>query len=86
MTYLDQQAAVHHRRIYNFFDFLGSIGGVVETIVMILGVLMFPISEHCFVLNVIKQLFLARTFDKQLLIDVETKDKGEKMRKQITVS
>ena len=85
---------MHHRRIYNFFDFLGSIGGVVETIVMILGILMFPISEHCFVLDVIKQLFLARTFDKKLLNN-ETQDPNKsssksdkkfKMRKSITIS
>ena len=53
---------------------------------MILGILMFPLSEHCFVLNVIKQLFLARTQDQKLLVDIEAKDnKGEKMRKSITI-
>ena len=64
--YLDQQGAIHKRKIFNFFDLLGVMGGVLEVIVFIFGFLMFPISEHSFVMIAISRLFLAKTNDETL--------------------
>lgn len=45
---------------------IGNIGGVLELLIMIFGIVMFPFSYHKFVLNSIKTFFLARTQDNNL--------------------
>jgi len=78
--YLDQQGAIHKRKIFNFFDLLGVMGGVLEVIVFIFGFLMFPISEHSFVMIAISRLFLAKTNDETLF---QQDVKGFKKKKKL---
>lgn len=65
INYLDQQNAIHIRKIFNFIDLLGVMGGVMELIIFMFGVLLFPISKHSFFLVMIRKLFLARTSHKE---------------------
>lgn len=49
------------------FEMLGGIGGVFELLIMILGIIMFPLSEHNFIYSAAKRLYFART-DSETLI------------------
>ena len=44
-TYLFEEATQYEREVYNLVDLLGELGGVIEIFILILGVLLFPISE-----------------------------------------
>ena len=48
------------------------MGGVVEIIVIIFGVILYPISEQSFVLKATSELFKARTSDSELFKHAET--------------
>lgn len=39
----------HERKIFAFFDLIGSIGGVLEVTMIVFGLIFVPISEHIFV-------------------------------------
>ena len=41
---MDEEKLEHVRSVYNIMDFLGDIGGIVEIITLIFGVLLFRIS------------------------------------------
>jgi hypothetical protein len=34
----------HYKKIYSFIDFLGTIGGVLEILMLVFGFFLFPIS------------------------------------------
>ena len=55
------------RIIYGLNNLLADLGGVMNVIVAIFGVVFNPMSKHMFYINVIKKLFLARTRDSKLL-------------------
>ena len=42
-------------------DLLGDLGGVCEVIVGVLGIFLFPVSEHSFIIKASKIVFLAKT-------------------------
>ena len=44
-TYLQEEAAFHEREVYNLMDLIGEMGGVVEIIVIVFGVIIYPISK-----------------------------------------
>ena len=48
--YLKAEEIQHERTIYSFFDLLGDLGGVTEVIMVSFGFMLFPISEHSFIL------------------------------------
>ena len=54
----------HTRQVYNVIDFIGDLGGVLEILVMIFGIVLYPLSEFQFNLKAINLLFMARTSDK----------------------
>jgi len=43
------------------FDLLGDLGGVIEVIIVLFGFMIYPISEHSFMLKATKKFFKART-------------------------
>ena len=45
------------------FDLVGDLGGVFEVLTGLLGIFLFPISQHSFILTASKILFKARTCD-----------------------
>ena len=45
---------------------MGDLGGVLEVLIGFLGVLLFPISEHSFIMKALSILYLARTKDKHV--------------------
>ena len=64
----DSQKIIHERYIYSILDCLGDIGGVLEVLFVTIGLLIYPISEHKFLLNAIKKLYLASSSDKSLFV------------------
>jgi hypothetical protein len=62
-SYLQEEAAFNEREVYNLIDLIGEMGGVVEIIVIVFGVIIYPISHQSFILNATSQLFKARTSD-----------------------
>jgi hypothetical protein len=50
-TYLMEEAAYHEREIYNLLDVIGEMGGVIEIIVIVFGVIVYPISKQSFILD-----------------------------------
>ena len=45
---------------------LGDLGGVTEVIMITFGFLLFPISEHSFIVDATKKLYLAKTVNNDL--------------------
>jgi hypothetical protein len=43
--------------MYNLFDFLGDFGGVIELLILVVGLAITPISEHIFYSNELKNLY-----------------------------
>jgi hypothetical protein len=58
----------HKRKIFGWFGLLGKLGGITNIFMMMLGGLMFPVSEHSFILKASKKLFIARTKDDSILL------------------
>ena len=42
---------MHVREVFNLFDLVGDLGGVIEVMIIVMGVLLYPISEHSFLLS-----------------------------------
>ena len=55
--------------MYGFLDLLSDLGGVHEIIMVLLGSLIFSISEHHYTLQAAKRMFIARTSDQTLFYD-----------------
>lgn len=49
------------------FEVLGGIGGVFELLIMLLGLIMFPLAEHNFIYSAAKRLYFARTNSETLI-------------------
>jgi hypothetical protein len=59
--------SVHYqRKVYNIYSLLADIGGVMEIIIFLVGIVIIPISKFSFDLTAIKQLYLVRTADTTL--------------------
>jgi hypothetical protein len=73
-TYLwrHNQSVKHYRLVYDFLGVLGDLGGVTEVIMLIFGFFLYPVSEHSFMLQAIKKLYLARTGDSGLFLEKST--------------
>ena len=64
---------LHRRSVYNFFDFLGDIGGVSSVFIYVMSKFVNPITKMAAYLKLIKHLFLARSHDKKLFIESKGK-------------
>ena len=61
VLYIDKVENMNERKIYNFFDLLGDLGGVSEIVFLVFSFFLLPISRHSFIVKATKKLFLART-------------------------
>jgi len=59
----DNRLMFHERKIYNFFDLLGELGGVMEVIAIGFGVFLYKIANHSFIMKATKRMFKAFTSD-----------------------
>lgn len=71
--YLESLQETHDRAVYGVIDLLGDLGGVLEVIMVFTGIIFFPISEHHFILQATKRMFLARSSKRDdLFLDKKT--------------
>jgi len=46
---------------------MSDLGGIMNVMIVVFGIIFKPMSEHMYYTNAIKSLFLARTRDEELL-------------------
>ena len=55
------------RRSYDINDLLGDLGGVFRVLITSFGLVFYPVTQFLFYLNSSRKLYLARTWDNDLL-------------------
>ena len=48
--FLQSEKVLHQREIFNLLDLVGDLGGVIEVMILIFGIVFFPISKQSFIL------------------------------------
>ena len=61
--YISSLKRMHTREVYGFIDILGDLGGVLEVIMVVMSGILMPISEHHFILQAAKRMFMAKSTD-----------------------
>lgn len=51
----------NERSVYNLINFIGDIGGVVDVILVAIGIFINPFQEHSLTITALKKLFLVKT-------------------------
>ena len=69
--FLTTEKVSYSRQAYGMLDLLGDLGGVTEVLMIVFGIILFPISEHSFYLHAARLLFLGKTEDESLFKDAE---------------
>jgi hypothetical protein len=54
------------RQSYSLLDLFGDLGGIFELLKGFIGLLLFQVSEHSFILKALKALFMISTEDPEL--------------------
>ena len=81
---LDNYKQEHQRQVYNLLDLLGDLGGVLEVLVFIFGIFLYPISEHSFTMKALSILYLARTEKKNVFSKpIKTQKKIKNLKTKI---
>ena len=75
-VFLKGSVISHNRVVFNFFDLIGELGGVIEVFILFFGFFIFPVARHLFVLKAIKLLFYARTKDESLFLQGQNTEKA----------
>ena len=60
-VFLTQESMAHKREVFNLLDLFGELGGVIEIFIITMGIFLYPISKHGFLLNASSIFFKART-------------------------
>lgn len=74
MFYLDETGISHKREVYNFIEALSDIGGIIEIMLILFGLIFLPISRHSFYLHAARFMFFARSRDSTLFIKGSKQD------------
>jgi hypothetical protein len=73
ILYLDQLGIYHYRCRYTVFALLSDTGGILELYMVLIGAILFTVSEHSFVLTASNKLYLARTTSDKIFDKIEDK-------------
>ena len=60
-TYIENKKNMHSREVYNYYDLLGEMGGVLEAMVFMLGIFIFPAKHQKFIMKIAREIFMAST-------------------------
>jgi len=63
-------------------DLLGEIGGVLEVISSVLGIILLPISKFSFYIKAMSKLYIARTDDTTLMLQKSNLKENTNTNKQ----
>ena len=44
-SFIDSEMSIHKRQVYTIFDLLGDMGGVLDAIITVFGILVFPAQK-----------------------------------------
>jgi hypothetical protein len=77
---LSSKQIEHSREVYNLLDLLGDLGGVLNALSSALGIIVFPISYHSFVMKGLEKLFLARSLDSSIFVKTDVLNKKNKRK------
>ena len=80
---LSREKVNFERKVYNFMDLLGNLGGLTEIFMVTFGFLLIPIAEHAYLVQATKRLFIARTEDDNLFLKPDYQEEGVKPNKYI---
>ena len=61
--WINGQATMYSREVYNILDLLGDLGGVLEIMLILFSFAFTPISEYGYYLKLAKHMFFARVKD-----------------------
>ena len=64
--FLSQYEMTNQRIVYSLMDYLGDMGGIYELVVRALGVFIFSISNHSFIVSSMKRMFLVKTENNKM--------------------
>ena len=84
--WLDSTMTTSNRSIYHFLDVLGDMGGVLEILIVVFGIVCCTFSEYSFIITAANKYFNARTsneiiFDqKDFVIETERLDSSPERR------
>ena len=48
---MQQEATFYEREVFNLVDLIGELGGVIEILIIVFGLILFPISKQSFILK-----------------------------------
>lgn len=51
----------YERQIYSFLDLIGDMGGILDILISVIGIFIFPSTEFSFIIKALQKLYLART-------------------------
>lgn len=57
---------IHVREGYDVFGLLGNLGGITQIFYLLFGIMLYPYSEHSFLIKAMKKLYYARTRDNEI--------------------
>ena len=63
LVYQKNEVVFHERKCFDIMMVLGSLGGIGNIMIIVFGFLLFPISEHSFLMKAFKKFYFARTKD-----------------------
>ena len=58
---MDPEGTESDRMVYAMLDLMGDLGGALEIIIVVFGLIFYPISEYSFTMKALKKLYLAKT-------------------------
>jgi hypothetical protein len=64
--WLDSTMTTSYRTIYHFLDVLGDMGGVLEILIVVFGIVCCTFSEYSFIIFAVNKFFKARTSDDMI--------------------
>lgn len=73
------QGYAHVLRRYTFLRIIGDIGGVLQLMLFMVGLLVYPFTQFSFLLTAMRQMYLAKTKNAKIMTKIELGD-GKKGR------
>ena len=64
---LNTMSEEYHHISYRLGDFMSDIGGVLELLIFLFGIFLYPFSSNSFLLRTLKKMYRARTQERLLL-------------------
>ena len=71
---------IYSRSVFNILDLFGTIGGILETIMFFVALIMEPISEHAFMCSAISTFYIIKHRKEEKFFNKEISKKNKKRK------